>query len=86
MPGGCVPLLKTEKFVPTEENDKVPTVYGNKIMKAALTDSIYYGISCTKSNNLLNSTSTSTVNTNIGTNTNSASIATASSASLSKVT
>lgn len=41
MPGGCVPLTpnkKKDKYVPTDENDNVPTVYNTDIMKKAYAD------------------------------------------------
>lgn len=40
MPGGCVPMIpkKKDKFVSTDENDNVPTVYNAEIMKKAYTD------------------------------------------------
>lgn len=59
MPGGCVPTIaqkSKDKFVATDKNEKVSTVYNSQIMKAATIDdqlhclvpksttsSIYYG-------------------------------------------
>ncbi|CEP09399.1 hypothetical protein [Parasitella parasitica] len=41
MPGGCVPIIaqkSKDKFVATDKNDKVPTVYNSQIMEAAIHD------------------------------------------------
>ncbi|KAI8364511.1 CRAL-TRIO domain-containing protein [Choanephora cucurbitarum] len=38
MPGGCVPSISKEKFVPTNQNERVLTPYNTNIMKAAISD------------------------------------------------
>ena len=38
MPGGCVPSISKEKFVPTNQNERVPTPYNTNIMEAAISD------------------------------------------------
>lgn len=41
MPGGCVPIIaqkSKDKFVATDKNEKVPTVYNSNIMEAATVD------------------------------------------------
>lgn len=38
MPGGCVPNVPKEKFVPTDQNEHVATVYNTSIMEAAFSD------------------------------------------------
>ena len=41
MPGGCVPTIaqkSKDKFVATDKNEKVSTVYNSQIMKAATID------------------------------------------------
>lgn len=46
MPGGCVPLIAQKsknRFVATEKNEKVPTVYNSSIMQAALSDELLCG-------------------------------------------
>lgn len=46
MPGGCVPLIAQkpkDRFVVTDKNEKVPSVYNTNIMKAALSDELLCG-------------------------------------------
>ncbi|KAG2208154.1 hypothetical protein INT47_010516 [Mucor saturninus] len=46
MPGGCVPLIaqkSKDRFVATEQNERVPTVYNSTTMKAALNDTLLCG-------------------------------------------
>lgn len=46
MPGGCVPLIaqkSKDRFVATEENERVSTVYNTSTMKAALHDALLCG-------------------------------------------
>lgn len=47
MPGGCVPLIaqkQKDKYVATEQNVKVPTVYNTKVMETALNDELFCSI------------------------------------------
>lgn len=53
MPGGCVPLIaqkSKDRFVATEQNEKVDTAYNPSIMQAALTDELLCGLLPTSSN------------------------------------
>jgi hypothetical protein len=81
MPGGCVPTRNpNEKHVPTDDNDKVPTVYGTSILEGALSGSIYTGLSQNSNKNgTVSNISTSTATTTTATT------AASSSTSLSKV-
>lgn len=43
MSGGCVPMKSKDKFKATEMNEKIATVYNEKIMHAARSDDALCG-------------------------------------------